>query len=243
MTRGRHAFPALAAVLLTLALMAPPVRRALESTMTGQMLVQLPLLVAAGWLASRAMPARARASADQWNHSGLTGLVLATVAAAFWMLPRSLDASTSHPLMAAAKYLSVPLLIGLPFAVSWRRMGFVVRGLVLAELVATCFRLGWLYRISPIRLCNNYGLDDQQRLGGYLLAVGGGLLVWLASKLLWGRFETFSPARPGRDRRIAAPYERSIAAHHRTEHPFEAGRVVTRRREGTRRWNSASSPP
>jgi hypothetical protein len=71
-------------------------------------------------------------------------------------------------------------------------MGFVVRGVFLVEFVASFFRLGWLYLISPIRLCNNYALDDQQRLGGYMLAIGGGLLVWLAWKLLWGRFESFS---------------------------------------------------
>ena len=94
--------------------------------------------------------------------------------------------------MVAAKYLSVPLLIGLPFAVSWPRMGFVVRGVFLAEFVATFFRLGWLYLIAPIRLCNNYALNDQQRLGGYMLAIGSGLLVWLAGKLLSGRFESFS---------------------------------------------------
>jgi hypothetical protein len=71
-------------------------------------------------------------------------------------------------------------------------MGFVVRGVFLAEFVATFFRLGWLYLISPIRLCNNYALNDQQRLGGYMLAIGGGLLVWLAGKVLWGGFESSS---------------------------------------------------
>ena len=196
MTRGRWPFLVRLAALLMLVLMAPPVRHVLEASMTAQMLAQMPLLVAAGWLVSRAVPARALARMEPWNRSGITAVILATAAAVFWMLPRSLDASTSQPLMATAKYLSVPLLIGLPFALSWRRMGFVLRGLILAELVASCFRLGWLYRISPIRLCNNYGLDDQQRLGGYLLAIGGGLLVWLAWKLLWGRFEAFSPGRP-----------------------------------------------
>jgi hypothetical protein len=199
-TGGRRSFPRLLAALLMLVSMAPAVRQSLEASMTAQMLVQLPLLVAVGWLVSRAVPARVLARADRWNRSGISGLVLATAAAAFWMLPRSLDASASQPLMATAKYLSVPLLIGLPFALSWRRMGFVFRGLILAELVATCFRLGWLYRISPIRLCSNYGLDDQQRLGGYLLAIGVGLLMWLGWKLLWGRFETPLTARPQQGR-------------------------------------------
>jgi len=127
------------AALVILVLLAPPVRHALEATMTAQMLVQLPLLVVAGWLLSRAFPPRVLAKVERWNHRGITGLVLATVTAAFWMLPRSLDAATSHPLIAAAKYLSVPL-----------------------------------------------------RLGGYMLALGGGLLVWLAWRLLWGRFESYS---------------------------------------------------
>jgi len=191
-TRKRWSVPVRRAALLVLVLLAPPVRQALEATMTAQMLVQLPLLAAAGWLLSGALPPRVLARVERWSHRGFTGLVLVTVTAAFWMLPRSLDAATSQPLMAAAKYLSVPLLIGLPFGVSWPRMGFVVRGVFLVEFVASFFRLGWLYLISPIRLCNNYALSDQQRLGGSMLAIGGGLLVWLAWKLLWGRFESYS---------------------------------------------------
>ena len=192
MTGMRWAPPVRLAALFVLIMLAPPVRHRLEATMTAQMLVQIPLLVAAGWLLASAMTARVLAKVGRWNHGGIAGLVLVTVVSAFWMLPRSLDAATSHPLMAAAKYLTVPLLIGLPFAVSWPRMGFVVRGVFLAEFVASFFRLGWLYLISPIRLCNNYALDDQQRLGGYMLAVGGGLLVWLVWKLLWGHFDAFS---------------------------------------------------
>lgn len=192
MKRSRWAVPLRRAALVLLVLLAPPVRHALEASMTAQMLVQLPLLVVAGWLLSRAFPPRVLAGVERWNHRGITGLVLATVTAAFWMLPRSLDAATSHPLIAAAKYLSVPLLVGLPFGVSWSRMGFVVRGVFLVEFVATFFRLGWLYLISPVRLCNNYALNDQQRLGEYMLALGGGLLVWLAWMLLWGRFEAYS---------------------------------------------------
>jgi len=186
--------PALLAVVFVLVLLAPPIRHRLEQTMSAQMLVQIPLLVAAGWSLARAFPARALAKAERWNHRGITGLVLVTVVAAFWMLPRSLDAATSHPSMVAAKYLSVPLLIGVPLGVSWPPAGFVVRGVFLMEFVATFFRLGWLYLISPIRLCNNYALDDQQRLGRYMLAVGAGLLLWLAWKLMWGRFDSFSSA-------------------------------------------------
>ena len=178
--------------LLVVVLLAPPIRHTLEATMSAQMLAQIPLLVAAGWLLSHATPGRVLARVDRWNHGGIAGLALVTVVSTFWMLPRSLDVATSHPLMAATKYLSVPLLIGLPLAVSWPRTGFVIRGVVLVEFVATFFRLGWLYLISPIRLCNNYALNDQQRLGGFMLAIGGGLLVWIVGKLLWGGFGSSS---------------------------------------------------
>jgi hypothetical protein len=193
-TSERRSYALGLAPLLVLVLLAPPLRSGLEATMTAQMLIQIPLLVAAGWLLSYAVPARALAMVERSNHRGVTGLVLASTAAAFWMLPRSLDAATTQPLMAVAKYLSVPLLIGLPFALSWPRTGFIVRGVLLVEVVASFFRLGWLYLISPTRLCNNFALNDQRQLGGYLLAIGGGVLVWLAWKLLWGRFESFSSA-------------------------------------------------
>lgn len=158
--------------------------------MSAQMLVQIPLLIAVGLFMARALPARASAVLDGWNHGGISGLVLATLASAFWMLPRQLDAAVADPLVASAKYLSVPLLIGLPLALSWPRMGFIVRGVFLLECIATLFRLGWLYLIAPERLCNLYLLDDQQRLGRYLLLIGAVLFIGIAWKLVWGRFDS-----------------------------------------------------
>ena len=67
-------------------------------------------------------------------------------------------------------------------------MNFIVKGVLLVEFIATFFRLGWLYMTSPTRLCSNYLIDDQQRLGQYMLIIGCALLVWIAGKLLWGRF-------------------------------------------------------
>lgn len=180
------------AALLFLALLIPPVRQALEASMTAQMLVQIPLLAAVGYLARDILSERIQAGINDWNHRGITGLVLATLAGACWMLPRALDAAVTEPLVAVAKYLSVPLLIGLPLALSWPRMSFIVRGVFLAELIATCFRLGWLYLDSPVRLCNNYLLGDQQQLGEYMLMIGSALFLWIAWKLLWGRFGSLS---------------------------------------------------
>lgn len=180
---------------LVAVLAAPPVRHALDGAMTTQMLVEIPLLALAGAFAARSLPARLVAAIDPWNRQGISAWVLATLASLFWMLPRSLDAAASAPAFAAAKYATVPLLVGLPLALAWPRMGFVVKGVFLLESVATLFRLGWLYLVSPERLCSNYLLDDQQRLGRLLLVAGGGLVIATACKLLWGRFQPAHEAR------------------------------------------------
>lgn len=186
----------LSALLLFLVLLTPPLRHLLEASMTAQMLVQIPLLVVVGLLLSQGVPARLNAALAGWDHRGISGLVLATLATAVWMLPRSLDAAITEPSIAVAKHLSIPLLIGLPFALSWPRMGFIVRGVFLLELIATFFRMGWLYLIWPDRLCNNYLLGDQQRLGRYMVLIGAMLLLWVAGKLLWGSMDTFARTRP-----------------------------------------------
>jgi len=181
---------AAAAALLFCALLTPPVKHALEASMTAQMLLQMPLLVCVGWLLRRAPPERFLSITAAWNHGGIAGLVLASVAAAVWMLPRSLDAAVALPWAAVAKYLSVPLLIGVPLAVSWPRAGFIVRGVFLVEFVATSYRVGWLYLSWPERLCSNYLLGDQQRLGEYLVLIGAALCAAIGCKLLWGRFDS-----------------------------------------------------
>ncbi|MGH8400051.1 MAG: hypothetical protein ACRESU_03020 [Gammaproteobacteria bacterium] len=188
------------AVVLFVVLLLPPVQHALTASMTAQMLLQIPLLIAVGWLLRGALPQRLVSATDGWNHNGITGLVLATLTVAFWMLPRSLDAAAAEPLMATIKFISVPLLIGLPLGISWPRMGFVLRGFFIAELIAMFFRLGWLYMINPTRLCNNYLLGDQQRSGQYMLLIGCAIFLWVGVKLLGGNFAMFRTAsRSGYD--------------------------------------------
>lgn len=172
-----------------LVLWLPPVLQALQATMTRLMLVQIPLLAAVGYWLGRSLPQTTLARRlDDWNLGGASGLVLASMAGLAWMLPRLLDASIAEPGVILAKFITVPLLIGLPLGISWPRAGFIVRGVFLLELVATCFRLGWLYLISPERLCSNYLLDDQQRLGRALLIIGALLLLVMAWKVMFGRF-------------------------------------------------------
>jgi hypothetical protein len=174
-----------AALLLFAALLAPPVRHALEATMLAQMLVQVPLLAASGWLAQSFLAPTMRSRVAHWNENGITGLVVASLASMYWMLPRMLDAAVADGGVDALKFASVPLVIGLPLALSWPRAGFVVRGVFLVEAIASLFRVGWLYRVSPVRLCSAYALDDQQRLGTSLLVLGAVLFAFVAYSLLF----------------------------------------------------------
>lgn len=155
--------------------------------MTLQMLVQIPLLAVAGWWLAPCLPRKMVVVLQAWNRNGISGLLLASLVAMVWMLPRMLDAALGEGWIEFAKFASVPWLLGVSLALSWPRAGFVVRGVFLAEVIATAFRLGWLYRISPVRLCSNYLLGDQQRLGDLLLLTGVVLCLFVVWKLVWGR--------------------------------------------------------
>lgn len=150
------------------------------------MLLQIPLLTLVGWLAVHKQT-RASGELGGWNHHGITGLVLASVTATIWMLPLALDAAIQLQWVEALKFLSLPLLIGIPLAMSWPHAGFIVRGFFLVEATATAFRLGWLYLVSPERLCSNYLLDDQKTLGQLLLVLGAAASLFLIWKLIFGR--------------------------------------------------------
>lgn len=174
-------------LLLWLVLATPVARGFLEASMSLQMLVQMPLLGLAGYLLARQLPERVRRVLAAWDRGGVSGLLLASVVSLPWMLPRLMDAALAEPWVELAKFTSLPLLIGLPLALSWPRAGLVVRGVFLMEMVATVFRVGWLYLVAPQQLCVNYLVDDQQRLGTALLVLGVLATLVLACQLMWGQ--------------------------------------------------------
>lgn len=174
---------------LWLLLAGPPLRHAFEASMSLHMLVQLPLLALAGAWLGAALPARLTQALGRWNQQGISGLLLASFTAMVWMLPRSMDAALQLPLAELAKFVSVPVFIGMTLGLSWPRAGFVVRGVFLVEAIATSLRVGWLYEVAPERLCTNYLVGDQQTLGWLLLAIGASASLLLVGKLVWGRIE------------------------------------------------------
>jgi len=179
----------------------PPTRRVLEASMVAHMLVQIPLLVVAGALLASGIPANFRRALAAFNADGRPGILAAGFVSSYWMLPRALDAALSTPLAELAKFSSLPLLVGLPLALSWTRLGPIGRGFVLANLISMIAVVGWLYRESPVRLCSYYLTDQQVLLGNALLTLALLAGIGWTVRAFVGSPGWTTPATDGMDRR------------------------------------------
>ncbi len=192
-------------LLLYVVLCLPPVAAGLEGSMLGHMLVQIPLLALAGGLVARAAAGGRPAALAGCNAGGFPGLFVALFAAAVWMLPRMLDAALASPLTEAAKFATVPLFVGAPLALSWKLLPTVARGFVWANLISHAAVLGWLYSVSPNRLCTRYLLDQQATLGAALLIVAASLAIALAWRAIAGTPVSRTPGTGHRPAEISEP--------------------------------------
>lgn len=188
-TAGRLPLGAAAGLSLIAVLALPPARGWLEASLIGHMLVQIPLLATAGWLIARGLlgsPLLARA-----RSAGLTPslVLIALFAAAFWMLPRYLDAALTEPAIEIAKFVSLPLLVGLPLGLVWRRLGAVVRGFIWGNGISMLAVLGWIYVAAPVRICNNYLADQQADLGWAAWGLAAAISIYWTARAFFGGWE------------------------------------------------------
>jgi hypothetical protein len=176
-----------------LALVTPPARAWLESSMGLHMLLQLPMLavigfcIGAAWLKSapHGLAARALRTVQSFNAGGVTGLVFASFVMVLWMLPRSLDLARLDVAADMLKLLSVPA-AGAAVALSWPCVPAVARAVVHLELIATLLRFGWGYVAADQRLCLVYLTGDQQRTGELLLWLGAAYAIAAAWQPMFG---------------------------------------------------------
>ena len=136
--------------------------------MSAHMLVQIPMLAAIGFIASRLLPERCQDSLLAAAGGAIPCVLLAIFASSYWMLPRALDAALANPLTEAAKFLSLPALVGLPLALAWKQLSVIGRGVIWTNAISMLAVLGWLYIAAPVRVCNSY-LVDQQAGAGWLM--------------------------------------------------------------------------
>ncbi len=147
------------------------VARWLEQSLVASLLIGYPLLVCFGYfLGVMALKRGSIVSLVEYS-GGIPGVLLASFALALWMIPRWMDASVAILNIGIFKYLSLIFLVGFMLGCSWPRMHFITRAVVKIEFLTMLFRLGWIYVISPDRLCNNYLFGEQVLLGKSFLVI------------------------------------------------------------------------
>lgn len=197
------AHPLPAALLIALAVL-PPMSWWWEASLVRHMLVQVPMLVAAGVLLGTLGPAPGRQSPE-----GAAAVLLAALALMFWMMPRWLDAAVDGATVDLAKFATLVALVGIPLGWGWRRLGPVARAFVWAQAVSMAGALGILYATSPERLCTSYLVGEQVVMGRILILAVAALALTGGIRALVGRPVAESP----RDRPDPRPAPR---APHRT---------------------------
>ncbi|WP_350333659.1 hypothetical protein [Coralliovum pocilloporae] len=140
-------------------------------------LVQIPLLVGIGV---------AGAWGFQNSRDRYSLLIVALFTLAFWMLPRSIDAALGSLWVDGAKFITLPLLAGVPFTLCWSSLTPMLRGFLKANALSMLGVLGFLYIHAPVRICNSYLVSDQERLGYGFLYLAAGLIILWGWPLLFG---------------------------------------------------------
>ncbi|MDN5925464.1 MAG: hypothetical protein L0I29_00095 [Hyphomicrobiales bacterium] len=168
-------------------------RNSLEAIPLTHMLVQLPVLALAGALTAPYL----RFGRGDWNRGGWPCLLAAGFGIAFWMLPRSIDATLADIRWEVAKFLTLPLLVGLPLAAGYARAHPLTRAVIKAQTVSMLAVMAFLYTHAPMRLCNAYLAEDQYRLGIGFLALAFALAAAWTTPLLFATRQQASGRQPG----------------------------------------------
>ncbi len=154
--------------------------------MVWHMLVQMPLLVLGGWLAAAHWPARlAPASIERYNRFGLTGFIVSTLIAAYWMIPATIDRAVVLPGIDAVKIVTL-WLCGAALRHAMQRAPALVQLFFFGYSLPMLVWLGLYYSNTDLRLCNAYSLESQFAAGQGLVVLGSAAgALWLRG--LWQR--------------------------------------------------------
>ena len=148
--------------------------------MTRHMLVQFPMLALAGFLLAGTLSQPWLARVNRWNGYGIAGLFATALILALLMIPRVLDLALVDGRIESAKCLAL-ILCGAALRLSWQPAGLLVQGFFLGNVLPMTAVVGYLFGSSPVRVCNAYLLDDQERLGqGMVWITAATGLVWFA---------------------------------------------------------------
>ncbi|MBF6616687.1 MAG: hypothetical protein ITG07_08185 [Candidimonas sp.] len=187
MKRRVGQFAAISALTLVLALVFKPM---LTQTMALHMLVHIPLILFSGIFAGAAASALGRDRNPAWldslldryaryNEFGVPGLLAASFAGAFWMIPKALDDVLVSVPADIMKFVGL-FIAGLVLFDSLRRSSSVIKLFFVGNFSWMSAIVGLLYQENPERLCNFYLLGDQELAGRGLVAIAILLpVLWL----------------------------------------------------------------
>lgn len=166
-----------------LLLVIDPIRHLVESRMAAHMLLQFPLLIAAGWALSGVCATRARwlgRFIDALDAHGLLGISFASCVLAFWMIPTALDLALLSEPVRWAKYASL-WLTGVLLRRSHQRLSDELALFFVGTLVWMMATVGLVYQTLPQRLCVSYLIGEQRWTGMGLVAAA----LLLGATALW----------------------------------------------------------
>jgi hypothetical protein len=170
------------------ALSLPPLRRLIEQSMAWHMVVQMPLLMLAGWVFAKAVSRRrTRPSASNalaaWNQFGLTGGLTVLLLLAYWMLPSSIDRALVVPAADAFKVASL-WLGGALLKHSGQRAPLMVQLFFVGTALPMLVWAGLYFANTDLRLCNAYSLSSQVAAGQSLATLAVFLAVCWAARAM-----------------------------------------------------------
>ncbi|KXH87059.1 hypothetical protein [Sporosarcina sp. HYO08] len=150
----------------------------LESMMVIHMLVQIPLLILAGWLMGAGVLQKFPRFFANWNGNGVSGILLVSIILMYWMLPRAMDEALLGGWIELFKFISLPV-AGLFIRDSWTKLKTNGKSFVFLNFLSMFGLMGWLYMDAPIQLCNNYLELEQKALGWGFLAITLAMILYL----------------------------------------------------------------
>ena len=179
-----------------LTLSMPPLRSLIELSMVWHMVVQMPMLLGAGWfLAGRPCGEAYAALPKTWDHFGLTSFMIAQAIFSYWMLPSALDRAVVLPLVDLLKLLSL-FCGGALLQRAMARSPSAVQLFFVGFAVSMLFAAGSFMATADQRLCNAYSLESQWKAGVGLLALGiVSSALWLWSALTRSLTKNYSSAK------------------------------------------------
>lgn len=166
-------------LLLFAFLAAPPVARLMESVMIVHMHMQMPMLVIAGFLMAPVFLDRFPRFFAEWNRGGVPGILLFVIIAAYWMIPRTMDEAITMQSMEIFKFVSLPILAGVPLRDSWKKLGSIGKNVTVGIFTVMFYVAGFIYLNASEQLCNSYLLIDQITLGWGFLLTAAAMTVYL----------------------------------------------------------------